>query len=145
MTCRRWESVARQVSFTTDKRGKPRAYRVDMRQMRNFPIALERARLMVSTGAAVRVPFRKFGPEKANGGRVAKKKAKKNGPIKWLKRKRLAALKKKRLAEMTKSNPPKMRKVSGSTGWLKADAVRFVKKGGRTEVYIRRAKKRRRK
>ncbi len=56
----------KQVSFTTDKRGKPRAYRVDMSQMRNFPIGLDRANLMVSTGEAIRVPFRPFGPAKKN-------------------------------------------------------------------------------
>jgi hypothetical protein len=41
------------------------------------------------------------------------------------------------------SNPSKLRRVTGSTGWMQADAVRFVKKNGRTEVYIRRSKPRR--
>ena len=35
-----------------------------------------------------------------------------------------------------------LRKVTGSTGWMKANAVRFVKKRGGTEVYIRRNKPR---
>lgn len=45
----------------------------------------------------------------------------------------------------TKPNPPKMKRVTKSSGWLKADAVRFVKKGGKIEVYLRRNKKGRRK
>lgn len=49
------------------------------------------------------------------------------------------------LVKRARGNPGKLRKVTGTTGWLKADAVRFVKKGGRTEVYIRRGKPRRRK
>jgi hypothetical protein len=40
-------------------------------------------------------------------------------------------------------NPGKLKKVTRSSGWLKADAVKFVKKGGKTEVYIRRGKPRR--
>jgi len=84
--------------------------------------------------------------EQSNGGRVAKKKTKtrRNGPIAWLKRKRLAAAKKKRLAEMQKGNPGKFRPIAGSTGWMKATAVRFLKQKGKPmKVLIRRAKPRR--
>ena len=45
-------------------------------------------------------------------------------------------------AAMSKANAGKLRKVTGSTGWMKADAVRFVKKGGQTQVLIRRNKPR---
>jgi hypothetical protein len=36
----------------------------------------------------------------------------------------------------TKKNPP-MRKIKRSTGWIKATAVKIVKRGGKTEVLIR--------
>lgn len=43
------------------------------------------------------------------------------------------------------SNPP-MRKVSKTSGWIKASAVRFVKKAGQSmQVLIRRAPRRKRK
>lgn len=41
-----------------------------------------------------------------------------------------------------KCNPPKM-KIAKAGGWIKADAVRFVKKGGRMTVLVRRRKPRR--
>jgi hypothetical protein len=45
-----------------------------------------------------------------------------------------------------KGNPAKtLKRVTKSSGWLRADAVRFVKKGGRVEVFIRRNKPRRKK
>lgn len=50
-----------QVSFTVDKNGKPRAYRVSMSQMRHFPIGYDEAKLLVSTGQAKQVPYRPFG------------------------------------------------------------------------------------
>ena len=58
-------------------------------------------------------------------------------------RKAKAGLRKaKKQTAAAKKNPGKLRKVNTTTGWLKADAVRFVKKRGRTEVYIRRNKPR---
>lgn len=50
-----------QIAFTVDKNGKPRAYRVSLRQMRYFPIGYDEAELMVSTGQAEKVPYRPFG------------------------------------------------------------------------------------
>jgi hypothetical protein len=50
-----------------------------------------------------------------------------------------------KLAKTKKKNPAgrKLRKVTGSTGWLKASAVRFLKEAGKPmQVLIRRAKKR---
>lgn len=48
------------VSFTTDKHGRPIAYLVSMQQMRNFRIPLDEAKLMVETGEADEVPYRRF-------------------------------------------------------------------------------------
>lgn len=48
-------------------------------------------------------------------------------------------------AALSRSNPPKLKRVTKSSGWLKADAVKFVKKGRKVEVYLRRNKKPRRK
>lgn len=45
---------------------------------------------------------------------------------------------------VAKCNPPKMRPAKAG-GWIKADAVRFVKKGGRMTVLVRRKKARRKK
>jgi len=59
-------AAKKQIAFTTDKRGKPRAYRVDMAQMRNFPIGLDAAKLLVATGQAVKVAFKPFSPRKSN-------------------------------------------------------------------------------
>ncbi len=48
--------------------------------------------------------------------------------------KRKAAVRKNRGRKpVAKCNPPKMRPAKAS-GWIKADAVRFVKKGGRMTV-----------
>ena len=77
---------------------------------------------------------------------MAKKKAKKktNGPISYVKRKLAAARKKKRFAEMLKGNPAHFKKLTGSTGWMKATAVKFVKRKGKPmQVLLRRAKPRR--
>lgn len=55
----------------------------------------------------------------------------------------------KRKADRFALNPAvvstKLKRVTKSTGWLRADAVRFVKKRGRMEVFIKRGKARRKK
>lgn len=89
-------------------------------------------------------PKKRTAKKKTTRRRPVKRTVKKNGPLKWLKKKRLAAAKKKRMAEMLKGNPGKMRTVKGSTGWMKATAVRFVKKPGKPmQVLIRRKKSKR--
>ena len=52
----------------------------------------------------------------------------------------------KRRSAAKKKNPatPKLKKLTGSTGWIQGDAFRIVKKrGGGVEVYIRRGKTKR--
>lgn len=41
-----------------------------------------------------------------------------------------------------KRNAGTLKKVTKSTGWLKADGVRFVRNKGKIEVYIRRKARR---
>ncbi len=49
------------VSFTVDKNGKPLAYRVSYKQMRNFRISWDKAKLMIATGEAEEVAYHPFG------------------------------------------------------------------------------------
>jgi hypothetical protein len=55
------------------------------------------------------------------------------------------AKKRKRNPAKRKAAPAskKMRRVTGSTGWIKANAVRFIKKAGKPiQVLVRRTRKR---
>jgi hypothetical protein len=52
-----------------------------------------------------------------------------------------------RLEQAERRNPAKkkLRRVTGSTGWIEASAVRFVKKAGKAvEVYLRKKPRKRR-
>lgn len=62
----------------------------------------------------------------------ATKKAAKKRPVKAAKK-------------AAKKNPPPMRKVTGSTGWMSATAVKIVKRRGGFDVFTRKpAKKKKR-
>lgn len=51
----------KQIAFTTDKNGKPIAYRNSPIQMRWFRIGYEEAKLLIATGQAEQVKFIKWG------------------------------------------------------------------------------------
>ena len=51
----------KQIAFTTDKNGKPIAYRNSPVQMRWFRIGYEEAKLLIATGQAEQVEFIKWG------------------------------------------------------------------------------------
>jgi hypothetical protein len=60
-------------------------------------------------------------------------------------RKRTAAKRLRKRAAAKRPNPPKVRRVSKTTNWIKAVAVRFVKRKGQpVQVEVRKPARRRR-
>ncbi len=61
MEQRKGESMnKKKISFSTDKHGRPLAYRVSYMQMRNFRIALDKAKFMIANGEADEVAYHPF-------------------------------------------------------------------------------------
>lgn len=49
-----------QIAFTTDRHGRPLAYRDSRLAMRYFRVSVDEADLLIATGQAVEVPFRPY-------------------------------------------------------------------------------------
>lgn len=83
--------------------------------------------------------------KKRNAGPLSKRKAKKFAK-KALRRLGYKAPKKRHShrSKQVKRNPPKLKRLTKSTGWMNASQVKIIKNGGQMKVLVRRKPKSRR-